>query len=303
MSLWGDLLPQMDVFLADLFQGPLNLQGPDPGSNQSLCFHWNWSLNFFVLNKKTKSLQRIGPHNIDVLSVFFGSLLGDAFAECRAGSTRVCFQQENSNASYLSWLHGFFATRGYCNPNKPKYQRRIGKQGKIRFVLRFKTYSFRSLTWMHTLFYENQVKKIPESVFLDLFLTPQALAVWIMDDGTRSGSGLSIATYSFVYADLLRMQAFLTQKYGLKVSVNKSGVKHQFILYFHKKTMGILVNRVEPFMVENMKYKLGKYGSSIRPVWNQVDRFYRLIHRTTKGRRFTIVLSIKKQAATYIRKV
>lgn len=263
MSLWGELLPQMDVFSIKFECFYL--------SNDS--YSYSYSYCFFFLGEKPKNSLRVGPHNIDALSVLFGCLLGDAFAESRAGSTRICFQQENSNASYLYWLHNFLASRGYCNSEKPKLKRKIEKNGKIRFVIRFKTWSFQSLNWIHKLFYENLIKKVPDSCFLEFLLTPLALAVWIMDDGTRSGYGLKIATNGFLHEDLLRMCTFLEKKYKLKVSVNKSGKKDQFVLYFHAKTITHLASLIKPYMIENMKHKLGKYGSS---------RIY--------IRRFTIVL-------------
>lgn len=212
-----------------------------------------------MIGEKPKSFQRIGPHHINVLSIIFGCLLGDAYAEHRQGSTRICFQQENSNASYLYWLHNFFAKQGYCNPEKPKLQRRIGKNGKTRFVLRFKTWSFQSFNWIHEAFYEKGVKQVPIQ-YLDLFLNEKALAVWIMDDGTRSGHGLAIATNGFQYDDLLKIQLFLQEKLNLKVGVNKCGKENQFILYFHVKTMPKLVNLVKPYFIENIKHKLGKWN-------------------------------------------
>jgi len=48
-------------------------------------------------------LKRIGPHNIDILSIIFGSLLGDAYAEYRkqGKGTRISFMQEASHLTYL----------------------------------------------------------------------------------------------------------------------------------------------------------------------------------------------------------
>jgi ubiquinol-cytochrome c reductase cytochrome b subunit len=132
MSLWGEVLPQMDGTFYPVYA-------------------------FYVIGNKPKSFQRVGPHSFPVLSVIFGSLLGDAHAEFRHGSTRLCFQQESTHASYLYWLHGFFAQHGYCDPKKPKLQRRAGPQGKTRFVLRFKTWSFQSFNWIHETFYLNGV--------------------------------------------------------------------------------------------------------------------------------------------------
>jgi hypothetical protein len=47
--------------------------------------------------------KRIGPHNIDILSILFGSLLGDGHAERRikGNGTRITFYQEASHVSYL----------------------------------------------------------------------------------------------------------------------------------------------------------------------------------------------------------
>lgn len=253
MSLWGESLPQMDItFLCQIFFDKISVR--ELGFD-SVC------VSFFSC-AKIKSYQRIGPHNIDVLSVIFGCLLGDAYAEYRCGSTRICFQQESSNASYLYGLHSFFAKRGYCSPQKPKLQTRVGNRGKIRYVLRFKTWSFKSFNWIYEAFYQNHEKIVPSSFFLNLYLNGRALSHWIMDDGTKSGSGLTIATNSFNYKHLLQLQTFLKEKYDIVVSINKCGADNQYVLYFHAKTIPKLANLVSPFIVENMKYKLGKYGSS-----------------------------------------
>ena len=53
--------------------------------------------------KKIRANLRIGPHNKDILSILFGSLLGDAHAEFRlkGNGTRISFYQEGSHVSYL----------------------------------------------------------------------------------------------------------------------------------------------------------------------------------------------------------
>jgi hypothetical protein len=56
-----------------------------------------------VNKKKIKSVLRIGPHSIEILSIIFGSMLGDCYGERRKGGagTRFCFQQESKHVSYL----------------------------------------------------------------------------------------------------------------------------------------------------------------------------------------------------------
>ena len=91
--------------------------------------------------KKIRANLRIGPHNKDILSILFGSLLGDAHAEFRlkGNGTRITFYQEGSHVSYLIWLHKLISELGYCNTNLPKITTRLGQKGVVRKIIRFKT--------------------------------------------------------------------------------------------------------------------------------------------------------------------
>jgi len=91
--------------------------------------------------EKTRATNRIGPHNRDVLSIIFGSLLGDGHAERRlAGTgTRITFYQESSHIEYLLYLHNLLSNLGYCNPKIPIVGTRLGIGGKVRKTIRFGT--------------------------------------------------------------------------------------------------------------------------------------------------------------------
>jgi ubiquinol-cytochrome c reductase cytochrome b subunit len=93
---------------------------------------------------RTRAIQRIGPHNLIILSLLLGSLLGDASAEKHGKGTRFSFQQEHSNEAYLLWFHSKIAELGYCNIVTPKISTRIGKEGKVRQLSRFKTFTYAS---------------------------------------------------------------------------------------------------------------------------------------------------------------
>lgn len=90
---------------------------------------------------RLRSESRIGPPNKNILSIIFGSLLGDSYAEYRrkGKGTRISFYQEGSHLSYLLWLHNYLAELGYCNPIIPKIQTRLGKKGVVRKIIRFHT--------------------------------------------------------------------------------------------------------------------------------------------------------------------
>lgn len=208
---------------------------------------------------RLRASQRHGPHNMDVLSIIIGSLLGDASAEHRAGSTRIRFQQEYSHAVYIQHLWSLLFKLGYCSALPPDIMTRKGSgDDEVRFVGRFSTFSFISFNWIWAGFYTDGVKGIP--TWLPLYLTPLALAIWIMDDGCATGYGLKLATNSFTYEDCLLLCTILNDLYGLKVNPQKAGVPGQWHLYVHSESMEQLARIVKPCMHPCMYYKLGRYA-------------------------------------------
>lgn len=206
--------------------------------------------------KKLRGIYRIGPHNQDILSVIFGSLLGDAHAEKRKdnGGTRISFYQESTHLSYLLWLHNYLSFRGYCNSNIPTITTRLGRNGVVRKVLRFHTWTYTSFNWIHDLFYKNKIKIVPYNI-AD-YLTPLALAIWIMDDGTKVSKGLKLCTNSFTYSDCLLLIEALNNNFALKSSIQSAGVPNQYNIYIWKESMPLLRTIVYPYIVPEMKYKI-----------------------------------------------
>ena len=209
------------------------------------------------ISPKTKSKNRIGPHNYDILCILIGSLLGDAFAEKHGNGTRICFQQEYLNSQYLMWFHNYLSKFGYCSETTPKILTRLGKGGKIRYVSRFKTYTFTSFNWIHTAFYYENTKIVPSNI--EEYLSPLALSVWIMDDGSRLSSGLKIATNIFTINEVEFLANILRNKYNLKTSIIKTGALDQYNIYIPKSSMNDLVNIIRPFLHTSMYYKFYGY--------------------------------------------
>ena len=86
---------------------------------------------------------------------------------------------------------------GYCNPKIPIITNRLGVKGKLRKIIRFSTWTYTSFNWIHDIWYKNNIKRVPESI--GQYLTPLALAIWIMDDGAKVSKGLKFSTNSFSY--------------------------------------------------------------------------------------------------------
>jgi hypothetical protein len=150
--------------------------------------------------------------------------LGDGHLERHGNGSRLCLQQEDSHKAYLLWSHRFLAERGYCSEAVPKIVERIGNKGQKRYVLRLKTWTYSSLNSLHSQFYNDTGKKI---IPLTFTLNPFSLAIWIMDDGGRSGGGLKLCTHCFTYNECERLKKELMAK-GLKVSIHKTGIENQY---------------------------------------------------------------------------
>lgn len=176
--------------------------------------------------------------------------------------SRIIFEQCNRNVEYLTWFHNFFAIRGYCNATKPKLITRIRKHNKVFYQYRVTSYSFTSLNWLHSMFYklhDNRFIKItPQD--LGKYLTPLALAIWFMDDGSKINKTVRIATNCFARSDLEFLCELLKDKYNLDVkegSIQKSGLDKGYILYIKTSSLNKFIEIVKPFILPSMLYKLG----------------------------------------------
>lgn len=200
--------------------------------------------------------KRIGPHPIQILSVIYGTLLGDSHLEKRIDYVRISFQQENSNMEYLMWLWNHFKDYGYCSSVKPTLRIRIGKNGKIRRVCRFHTWTYSSLNFLLDEWYRGESKKrVPLNI--EEYLTPLALACWAMDDGAKVGKGFKFSTNSFLKEDIEILSKALLNKYGIITTIQSAGVPDQWVLYIVVSSMPIFREIVKNYMVPSMYYKLG----------------------------------------------
>lgn len=202
-----------------------------------------------------KGSYRIGPHSRDIISIIFGSLLGEGYAERikNGNGTRIAFFQEAMHVKYLLWLHNQLATAGYCNSTVPKIGQRLGKKGKVRKTIRFATWNYTSFDWIYDIWYVNGVKVVPLSI--GYYLTPLALAIWIMGSGVKSAAGLKF-TNCFSYSDCLLLVQVLQKNFGLKTTIQSTGVPSQYSIYIPKEYVAELRDIVSPFIIPSMKYKL-----------------------------------------------
>lgn len=213
-------------------------------------------------NKKIKGYNRIGPHNNEILSIIFGSLLGKSIIEKKKDGTRLILNQEAIHVKYLLYLHNLLANAGYCNQSVPKIGNKLSKKGKVNRTIKFSTWTYTSFDWTYNLWYVNGIKAVPNSI--SDYFTPLALAIWIMDSGVKSSGGLKFIS-CFSYSDSLLIIKVLQKNFGLKaimqpgethLPVDKEGLSSQYYIYIPKEYMIDLKNKVSDFIIPEMKYKL-----------------------------------------------
>ncbi len=222
---------------------------------------------------RTRAIRRIGPHNIDALSIIICGMLGDWWGNKIKGqqmdSVRFCIEQGVKNSAYIHHLNIVLCDLGYCSTITPKLI--VKSEAKVdkrldptltRYNYRLTTHSFTSLLWIYNSFYYEvngiMTKKIPD--WIGEFITPIGLAHWIMQDGSRQkNQGITLATNSFSYKDCLYLSKILNEKYGLKTSVIKAGHVDQWKISIWKQSMADLVSIVKPYIIDEMKYKFIGY--------------------------------------------
>ncbi len=204
---------------------------------------------------RIKGTKRIGPHHRDVYSIIFGSLLGDGHMEKGKEGSRMMFYQGGANSQYLLWLHSLLVQLGYCKKNPPILRSRPLKDGGVSYFMRFESFTFTSFNWIQEVFYPKGRKVIPSC--LANYLTPLALAIWVMDDGCKlKNKGFKFCTNGYTLTEVKYLSSILSNKYDLKTSIIKTGAVNQYNIYITKSSMSTLITIVKPHMHGSMLYKL-----------------------------------------------
>src|SRR6202011_745695 len=104
-------------------------------------------------------------------------------------------------------------------------------------------------------FYADGRKHVPELVHH--WLTPRGLSYWYMDDGSLKSSqskGVILNTHSFERQDVERLARCLLDQFGLQATPRRQpdGVQ----LYVSGRSFEIFSAIVDPYLIEEMRYKL-----------------------------------------------
>lgn len=190
-----------------------------------------------------RAVNRIGPHNEDVIAVLIGLLLGAGYAVNRSGEgLRFSIKQSITHKDYLFSLYEFFLTRGYCSKLEPrKYTRTIKGVDKEYYGYEFNTFTFSSLYWLYSSFYKNGKKVVPQ--ILEKYVTALTLAIWIEMNGSFFHGKLVLNTCFYSKKDNEFLIKVLQKFFGIESYLEKSK-KGKYRIEISPKSIN-LIKRLE----------------------------------------------------------
>lgn len=189
--------------------------------------------------------------------ILFGTMLGDGHLETKnQGRTyRLKIEHSLRQKEYVNWLYRKFDDWVLTAP--AVRSRAVTFRGLTKTYERvgFATLSSGRLRFFAQQFYQQGKKVVPKTIHR--WLTPLAMAVWYMDDGSiksKQHRTIFLNTQGFVETDIRRLQTALEKKYGIKTIIRKQKDGGQ--IYFLSETVEIFLKLIEPFVIPSMRYKL-----------------------------------------------
>lgn len=175
-------------------------------------------------------------------SIILGSLLGDGAMRCKVNAL-LEVNHASTQRDYVDWKYR--QLENLCG-TRPKL--RPGNAGRIAY--RFTTLSLPQLTSLYREFYRERHKVVPGS----LILTPLALAVWFMDDGSKSYRALYLNTQQFDLGSQQRLIGMLREQWRVVSTLNRD--KQYFRMRIAVSSVGRFRDVIEPHMLKQFIYKL-----------------------------------------------
>lgn len=126
------------------------------------------------------------------------------------------------------------------------------------------------------MFYKNGKKVIPLNIYE--YLTPLALAVWVMDNGKYLNGCIFLPIGFSKEIDRVRLSDALFQCFGLVCSINELK-KDIFVIIINKESVKKFQTIVSPYIIPSLKYKIGLSNQSY-------SYYHKALLNNSLGKRF-----------------
>jgi len=181
-----------------------------------------------------------------------GKLLGDGHLETANGKTwRLKIEHSLSQKVYVDWLYDKLKNLAASEP-RIKQQ---AVQGKVYSKYWFNTCYSGSFRFYSQKFYDHGRKIAPRQI--KRWLTPLALAVWYMDDGSRKSHqhrAKIINTQSFDRFSLNLLQSALKLNFGIETKLRKQ--REGWQIYIFGREAEKFAKVIGKYVLPNFSYKL-----------------------------------------------
>jgi hypothetical protein len=201
--------------------------------------------------RKYKKLKDT-PLTFEQKSLIFGSTLGDGSIILSQRRKNAYFKVDHceKQKDYLFWKRSVLGS--LVNTIRKNIDKR---QNSIMYS--FNTISHKDLNLLRDLLYKDNIKVIKPEI--ETYLNDLSLAIWFMDDGTKSGkNNYRIATDCFSEEENYILTNILYQKFNIKPTVCKytRNEKQYYYLHINKFYSSIMTDIIKPYIVECLKYKI-----------------------------------------------
>lgn len=174
--------------------------------------------------------------------IIIGTLLGDGTMRCKTNALLEINHSVRQRA-YVDRKYRNLATLVSMPPKE-----RPGNGGRVAY--RFVTRALPVLTPFYRLFYGSGAKSIPDG----LELSPLTLAVWLMDDGSRSRRAVYLNTQQFDLVSQEKLLDLLRSQWGIRGSLHKD--KEYRRIWVSVGSVAKLVSLVDRLILPEFRYKL-----------------------------------------------
>lgn len=183
----------------------------------------------------------VGSLTEEQKSILIGCLLGDGTMRKKKNAhleINHCYAQK----ALVDWI---FSKFNHLVITEPKWRKGNGKREAYRFATR----SLPVFTPFYDRFFPRGKKIIPEKLKLD----PLILAVWFMDDGSKSRSSVYLNTQQFSKMEQMQLIDLLKKQFSIKSTLNRD--KTYFRIRIRTRSVKRFIKLVERFVLKEFKYK------------------------------------------------
>lgn len=178
-------------------------------------------------------------------SLIIGCILGDGYLRKIKGRKNAFLEVNHSIKAkeYVDWKYSIL--KEICK--SPPKERKIDEK---RIAYRFFTKEHPEITELYEKFYQNGKKIIPKNFKLD----PIILAVWFMDDGSKTKKGdVYLNCQQFDWKSQRRLLHAL-RMIGVRARMNKD--KKYYRIRILKKSLSKFLEIIQPYILPSMSYKI-----------------------------------------------